>query len=194
MLTVTMHITKGQISGAITVVLIATFFYCGRFFLHDFHPYQTTSPPYAEEKTGTVIVVLTVGTDQKGIYFVPTNTTVSHLLGIAEVADTKKFDKKALSVVLSGGEKIIIESDQVKIETIDAAKRITLDIPIDINKATLYDLSLIPGIGKKTSEAIVDLREKFGRISCIDDLLKIHGISKKRFTKIKRYLAVNGKT
>lgn len=186
--------TKGQISGAIIVVLIATFFYCGRFFLHYLQSFQTTSPSYAEKKTGTVIVALTGNTVQKGIYFISPETTVSGLLSIAKVTDTKKFDKKALSVVLGGGEKVIIESDRVKIGEIDAAKRITLDIPIDINKATLYDLSLIPGIGKKTSEAIVDLREKFGRISCIDDLLKIHGISKKKFTKIKKYLAVNGKT
>jgi competence protein ComEA len=194
MLTVTMHITKGQISGAITVVLIATFFYCGRFFLHDLRPFQTTSPPYAEKKTGDVIVALTGDADQKGIYFILPETTVSGLLSIAKVADTKKFDKKGISVVLSGGEKVIIESDQVKIGTIDAAKRITLDIPIAINSATVYDLSLIPGIGKKTAQAIVDLREKAGGISCIDDLLKIHGMSKKRFTKIKKCLAVNGKT
>ncbi len=189
-----MHITKGQISGAIIVVLIATFFYCGRFFLHDLQPFQTMSPPYAEKKTGTVIVALTGDTDHKGIYFVPANTTVSHLLGIAEVADTKKFDKKALSVILGGGEKVIIESDQIKIGMIDAAKKITLDIPIAINSATVYDLSLIPGIGKKTAQAIVDLREKAGGISRIDDLLKIRGMNNERFRKIKKYLAVNGKT
>ncbi|TSA54662.1 MAG: hypothetical protein D4R45_03650 [Planctomycetaceae bacterium] len=189
-----MYITKSQICGAITVVLIATFFYCGRFFLHDLQPFQVTSPPYGEEKPGSVVVALTADTDQKGIYFVPANITVSHLLGIAEVADTKKFDKKALSIVISGGEKVIIESDQVKIGTIDAAKRITLDIPIAINSATVYDLSLIPGIGKKTAQAIVDLREKAGRISRIDDLLKIRGMNNERFRKIKKYLAVNGKT
>ncbi|MDO9527585.1 MAG: helix-hairpin-helix domain-containing protein [Syntrophales bacterium] len=189
-----MHITKGQISGAITVVLIATFFYFGRFFLHDLRPFQAISPPYSEKKAGTVVVELAGDTDQNGIYFVPPETTVSHLLGIAGIAGTKKFDKKVLSVVLSGGEKVIIESDQVKTGTIDAAKRITLDIPIAINSATVYDLSLIPGIGKKTAQAIVDLREKAGGIYCIDDLLKIRGMNNERFRKIKRYLTVNGKT
>lgn len=189
-----MYITKGQICGAITVVLIATFFYFGRFFLHDLRPFQATSPPYGEEKPETVVVELTGDTDHKGIYFVPSDTTVSYLFGIAEVADTKKFDKKALSVVLGGGEKVIIESDQVKIGTIDAAKRITLDIPIAINSATVYDLSLIPGIGKKTAQAIVNLRRSTGGIASINDLLKIRGMGEKKLTKIKKYLAVNGKT
>ncbi len=189
-----MHITKGQISGAIIVVLIAIFLYCGRFFLHDLRPFKATSPPYSEEKPGTVVVELAGDTDHKGIYFIPPETTVSHLFKIAEVADTEKFDKRILPLVLRGGEKVIIETNRIKIESIDAAKRITLDIPIDINNATVYDLSLIPGIGKKTAQAIVNLREKTGRIYRIDDLLKIRNMNDKKFRKIKKYLAVNGKT
>ncbi|MEA1936061.1 MAG: helix-hairpin-helix domain-containing protein [Thermodesulfobacteriota bacterium] len=189
-----MNITRGQICGAITIVLIATSFYFSRFFLHYFRPLHTISIPYIEKKTGSVIVELTGDTDHKGIYFVPPNTTVSNLFRIAKVADTRKFNRKDFSVILGSGEKVIIDSDQVKIGKIDAAKRITLDIPIDINNATAYDLSLIPGIGKKTAQAIVGLRRSTGGISSINDLLKIHGIGKKKFTKIKKYLAVNGKT
>ena len=189
-----MNITRGQVCGAITVALIATFFYSGRFLLHYFRPLHTISIPYIEKKTGSVIVELTGDTDHKGIYFVPPNTTVSNLFRIANVADTRKINRKDFSVILSNGEKVIIDSGQVKIGKIDAAKRITLDMPIDINNATAYDLSLIPGIGKKTAQAIVDLRRSTGGISSINDLLKMRGMGKKKFTKIKKYLTVNEKT
>lgn len=180
-----MYITKGQLRGATVVVLITTFLYFGRSFLHHFH-----SPHNIGKNSGSVVVELAGDTDYKGIYFLPPKPTVSDLFRIAKVADIRRFDEKDLATLLDTGKKVIIDSEQVKIREIDAAKRIVLDIPIDINSATAYDLTLIPGIGKKTAQAIVKLREKTGRIAVTDDLLKIPGIGEKKLGKIKKYLYI----
>jgi competence protein ComEA len=194
-----MRITKEQLCGATVIVLITTFFYFGRFTLHHLRPLHTTSTPYVEKKAGSIIVELAGDTDHKGTYFVPSKTTVSDLFKIAKITDIERFNKKTLAVVISNGNKVILypknqRCSQVKIGEIDAAKKILLNIPIDINNATAYDLTLIPGIGKKTAQSIVGLRERAGGITSIDDLLKVRGMSKKRLAKIKKYLTVNGKT
>ncbi|MBE9547540.1 MAG: helix-hairpin-helix domain-containing protein [Proteobacteria bacterium] len=180
-----MYITKGQLRGATVVILITTFLYFGRPFFHHFHP-----PHNIEKNAGSVVVELAGDTDYKGIYFLPPKPTVSDLFRIARVPDIRRFDEKYLAILLDTGRKVVINSGQVKIKEIDAAKRIVLDIPIDINSATTYDLTLIPGIGKKTAQAIVKLREEAGRIAGTDDLLKITGMGEKKLGKIKKYLYI----
>lgn len=189
-----MHVTKEQLCGAVVIVLITTFIYVGRFSLHHFRPFHAPSISYAEKTTGAAVVELTGDTDHKGIYFLPPKTSVSDLFRIAKVTNIRRFEEKTLAVVLGTGEKVIIDSNQIKIKEIDAAKRIALDIPININSARTYDLVLIPSIGKKTAQAIVKLREKAGGIISIDDLLKIYGMSEKKLNKIKKYLYVNDRT
>jgi competence protein ComEA len=166
--------------------------YLYRYFVQYFQPCHNV-----EKKAGSVVVELDGDTNRRGIYFIPPDTPVSGLFKIARVADIKRFDKKDLSIVLGTGEKVVIEpenrySPRLKIEKISASKRIALDMPIGINNATPYELTLIPGIGKKTAQAIVELRERSGEITSIGDLLKIYGIGEKKLSKIKKYLYVDG--
>ena len=49
--------------------------------------------------------------------------------------------------------------------------------PININEATVEQLTEIPGIGPKRAEAIIEHRNENGRFSSIDDLASIPGIS-----------------
>lgn len=66
--------------------------------------------------------------------------------------------------------------------------------PVDINRATTMELQQVPGIGRRTAEAIVHLREKSGPYKRVDDLLAIRGISHKRLEKMRPYLTVGGPT
>ena len=184
-----MRVTKGQLCGATAVVLIITSLYLYRFSLHHLRPLHNV-----EKEKCSVVVELTGDTNRSGIYFMPPKPTVSDLFRMAKIRGIKRFNGKDLSVVLRTGEKIIIDSNQVKRGRIDAAKRIALDMPIDINNTTAYNLTLIPGIGKKTAQAIVEFREKAGGITSIDDLLKVHGIGEKRLVKIKKYFYIGDET
>lgn len=64
---------------------------------------------------------------------------------------------------------------------------------LNLNNATKSQLTLLPGIGEKAAEKIVTLRQK-APFQKVEDLLKVKGLGKKRFEKLKPYLTVNGPT
>jgi len=57
--------------------------------------------------------------------------------------------------------------------------------PVNINQATLKELTSLPGIGKKRAGDIIAYREKNGKFSSIEDVKKIDGIGKDTIEKIK---------
>jgi comEA protein len=65
---------------------------------------------------------------------------------------------------------------------------------VNINAAGAEELRLLPGVDKKTAEAIVSFRVKNGNFKAVDDLGKVSGIGPKRLGKIKQYLALEGET
>ena len=67
---------------------------------------------------------------------------------------------------------------------------ITVDFPIDINKADLQQLCAIDGVGESTAQRILDYRSSVGLISSLDMLLNVEGIGKKTLTKLEKYLFV----
>lgn len=64
----------------------------------------------------------------------------------------------------------------------------------NINTATVKELKLLPGVGKKTAENIIAYREQQGRFAKVDDLLKVQGIGKKTLAKLQQYCTVEGDT
>ena len=65
---------------------------------------------------------------------------------------------------------------------------------VNINTATKKELILLPGIGKKTAQAIIDYREKVGKFEAPEDIIKVKGIGKKTFEKIRDMIVVEGET
>ena len=61
---------------------------------------------------------------------------------------------------------------------------------ININSATVKELSKIKGIGKSIAKRIVDYRTKNGDFLKIEDITKVKGIGKKTFEKIKPFINV----
>ncbi len=66
-----------------------------------------------------------------------------------------------------------------------------VDTSININTATVKELTILSGIGKKKAEAIINYRNNNGNFSDINDLRKVEGIAKKTFEKIKGKIVVN---
>lgn len=61
---------------------------------------------------------------------------------------------------------------------------------LDINTATAEELIRLSGIGEKRGANIVAYRERNGDFSCIEDIMKVSGIGKKTFEKIKDQITV----
>lgn len=62
---------------------------------------------------------------------------------------------------------------------------------LDLNKATLEELEALPGIGKKTAQAIIEYREKFGPFRSVEELEKVKGIGPKKLQMLKAYVTVS---
>ncbi|MBI3012388.1 MAG: helix-hairpin-helix domain-containing protein [Elusimicrobia bacterium] len=61
---------------------------------------------------------------------------------------------------------------------------------VDLNKASLQDLERLPGIGPKLAQTILTFREKSGSFSKLDEIQKVKGIGKERYSELKKYLFI----
>ena len=94
---------------------------------------------------------------------------------------TGEVSSSGLNKKLKSGTRIIL-TDKIKIESLDASARINFFLPINVNLASIDDLLLIPGVGRKTAESIVFFRDKNKGINDLNDMVKIKG---KFYTKVK---------
>ena len=74
-----------------------------------------------------------------------------------------------------------------------AAKPIVPLVIVNLNTATLKDLEMLPGVGTKTAERIIDYRTKKGPFKKIEELMNVQGIGEKNFLKLKPQLTVAAK-
>jgi competence protein ComEA len=66
------------------------------------------------------------------------------------------------------------------------ASGVTADGKVILNRATVDEMNLLPGVGPKRAQALVDLRTKLGgRFKRMTDLLRLKGIGPKGLRKIQ---------
>lgn len=66
------------------------------------------------------------------------------------------------------------------------------DTPIDINSASVEELTELPRVGKATAAKIVAWREENGPFTSARELLNVEGIGEKTFEKIEPHVTVGG--
>lgn len=64
---------------------------------------------------------------------------------------------------------------------------------VNLNEATLAQLDLLPSVGGKAAQRILEWRKKraFKRV---EELVRVKGFGRKRFLRLKPYLSVQGET
>ena len=84
------------------------------------------------------------------------------------------------------------ESERVKILRLGRPSSERLTAPtrylVDINQATVSDLILLPGIGEKTAQKIIDERNLHGEYVSVDDLTRVNGIGTKKVDTLRVYV------
>lgn len=135
-----------------------------------------------------------------GLYELEEESRISDAIqkagGITAEADLTKVN---LAYPLSDGQKIIIPS--IKQEnngnyiTEDSGENIieetnTQNTKININTATISELTTLPGIGESTAEKIKNYREENGKFKNIEDLKNVSGIGESKYNQLKDYIKV----
>jgi competence protein ComEA len=86
------------------------------------------------------------------------------------------------------------QQEPAKTAVAPAKKAPGLEGQININTAKAEQLALLPGVGKKTADAIIEYRSKNGNFKAVEDIAKVKGIGPKKLEKIKGYLVLEGET
>ena len=148
--------------------------------------------PFAVEKPGTIAVEIAGESGRNGIYFIPRGTTVAAFLDMAGItADHGTGEAKRFGALKSATTVTLLPMvSGVSVGTMAADKRLALGIAIDINRATLEELVLVPGIGEKTADRIVEDRQLNGMFRKLEELTRVKGIKEKRLEKFRKYLCI----
>ena len=62
---------------------------------------------------------------------------------------------------------------------------------INLNTAGISELIKLPGIGEKTAEKIIELRNQRGKFKRLEELMDVRGIGEVKFNNIKMYLYID---
>ena len=62
---------------------------------------------------------------------------------------------------------------------------------VNINTATVEQLTTLPGVGPKLAARIVEHRQKAGAFKSTQELINVRGIGEKNFEKIQGYLTLS---
>ena len=71
-----------------------------------------------------------------------------------------------------------------------AAGASTAGQPVNLNAATIDQLTSLDGIGPKTAQKIIDFREAHGGFTSVEELLEVPGIGPAKFEQIKGQVVI----
>ena len=94
-----------------------------------------------------------------------------------------------LAELLTDGKMIFIPTEEEASEMLEVYIEES-DGNIDINTATVSELTELSGIGQSKAEAIVEYRTKNGNFSSVDELTNVPGIGESTLDKIRDYIKV----
>lgn len=191
---VDMNLTQEQRRGLLLVFTLSIGI--GAFYFLNSRPQPLTqavdvvTPLINQVEQSKLIINVAGKVKSPGVYQLPPGSRVidaieaagNHLKGV-DISDIN------LARLLVDGEQILVGGNRLE-SSKSVARKITVDNPLDINRATLAQLDTLPGIGPVTAQRIIDYRNKVGRINALDELKKISGLGGAKFEEIKSLLRV----
>jgi competence protein ComEA len=65
---------------------------------------------------------------------------------------------------------------------------------LNLNTASVEELTRLPGVGPTRAQAIVELRTKMNGFKSVEDIMRVRGIGRKTFRKLEPMLRLQGTT
>lgn len=177
---------ENRVKGLIAIMIILAISPFLILFYNFFHNH--TLPPHINQYDKFQIVEIDDLDVSKGMYFVEKGMTANQLLSSLGSRYSAKNDFS-----LQSGMRLMLNSDQpenVIGREFDNVSKLAMGMPIDLNEACAEELILIPGVGVKTADKILNLRKEKNSFRNIEELMEIDGIKEKKLEKLRRYLYV----
>jgi competence ComEA-like helix-hairpin-helix protein len=104
-------------------------------------------------------------------------------MGDVDTDDSTNVNKEAKKIFASKTELLDFGKAKNKFELDKKKREIKLKI-ININKASINELTGLPGVGHTTAENILSYRSKIGKITKAEQLLNVKGIGRSKLSRI----------
>ena len=159
---------------------------------------EETSPDSPESET--ILVDVKGAVQSEGVYELPSTARVNDAIkaagGFSDQADKKsvnlaqKLSDEAVVYVASQGENVsVVHPATSSLAAGDSGSENTEKI--NLNTATVADLTTISGIGEKRANDILAYRDSQGGFTSVDDLNNVSGIGDKTLENIRPYVTVD---
>ena len=127
---------------------------------------------------------------ETGIYQIPSTTTYGQLYEQAGITSPKnpEFDP---NLQVEQYASITLTQDKPLTTTINPTLAPLVFQPLPINRANAEQLATIPGIGPKLAKRIIKRRNKMGKFTSLDQLIKVKGIGRKKLGMLKKAVVLN---
>ena len=185
-----MKITREQLLGSFVLLVMTALLMILNAPLQTPRESRALDVPFSTQTPGTIAVELSGESGRNGVYFIPRGTTSSGFLELAGIEPFGRPEGPKQAPTLKSATTVTLSPTGISVEPMVAGKRLALGIPIDINRSSMQDLVLVPGIGEKTAEKILEQRSMNGKFRKLDELMLVKGIKEKRFEKLRRYLCI----
>ena len=162
------------------------------------------SSPTPSERIAKEIVVEVQGEIQKpGVYIFEHPPTLKEAIEKAGGLNGKiSYESKSSSEILETGALITVQRVtpsslgevgliKIKIGRMEANKLLVFNIPLDLNRVSAEDLSLIPGIGESLAQEIIAYRQRRKSFRSVEELKKVKGLGDKKYQSLQTYFIVN---
>ena len=179
-----------------------------------FRFYHQSPSSIPEENIKEFVVEVVGEVRNPGVYIFRNSPTLKETIEKAGgFKEPTQFDKTSSSEILETGTLLTIAKEslqipssppfpkgghggikpemiKIKISRMEAHKLLVFSIPLDLNRITVEDLCLIPGIGESLAREIVIHRERRKGFRSVEELKNVKGIGEKKYQTFKSYLIV----
>lgn len=149
------------------------------------------------EETGKIKVYVTGEVNLPGVIELEEGARIEDAIqkagGIKPEANLKEIN---LASEIEDGEKIYIPNlvEQVEETTLSSESEANTSSKsegkVNINKASVSELTSIPGVGASTAQKIITYREENGKFKTIEDIKNVSGIGDSKYNSMKDFISV----
>lgn len=149
--------------------------------------------PEDSEVPANVFIEVKGAVKSPGVYEIPKDARVINALEMAEVLPAA--DLNSVNQSMKVHDELVIyvplEGEETDIEAVPESPESGPGETVNINTATIEDLTALNGIGDKKAQRIIEHREANGLFMKKEDLMNISGIGEKTFESLEPYITID---